>query len=87
MPNYKELVELIVRRLVTKPEEVTVEQQTSEGGAVLVKIRVARDDTGRVIGKRGATINSLRHIVKAASIKVGEKIDVDIVDDYEEEKE
>lgn len=78
MPNYAELVDLIVRRLVTQPEEVAVKEERSETGAILVTIKVAQDDIGRVIGKRGSTINAIRHVAKAASIKSGEKVDVDV---------
>lgn len=78
MPNYADLVDMIVRRLVTKPEEVEVREENSSAGAVLVTIEVAAEDIGRVIGKRGSTINAIRHVAKAASIKSGEKVDVDV---------
>lgn len=78
MPNYADLVDMIVRRLVTKPEEVGVREENSSAGAVLVTIEVAAEDIGRVIGKRGSTINAIRHVAKAASIKSGEKVDVDV---------
>ncbi|NLK19129.1 MAG: KH domain-containing protein, partial [Synergistaceae bacterium] len=54
MPDYKELVDFIVKRLVTNPDEVRVEAETDERGVTAVTIRVAPDDVGRVIGKRGA---------------------------------
>ncbi|WP_407831802.1 KH domain-containing protein [Synergistes jonesii] len=78
MANYVELVELIVRRLVTKPEEVFVSEERSEAGAILISVKVAQEDIGRVIGKKGSTINAIRHVAKAASIKSGEKVDVDV---------
>ena len=78
MANYVDLVDLIVRRLVTKPEAVRVEDDRSEGGVILVTIRVDSEDVGRVIGKKGSTINAIRHVAKAASIKSGEKVDVDV---------
>ena len=78
MANYVDLVDLIVRRLVTKPEAVRVEEDRSEGGVILVTIRVDSEDVGRVIGKKGSTINAIRHVAKAASIKSGEKVDVDV---------
>ncbi len=78
MPNYVDLVELIVRRLVTKPDEVRVGEERSENGVILVTIKVDPEDAGRVIGKKGSTINAIRHIAKAASVKVGEKVDVDV---------
>lgn len=78
MPNYPDLIGTIVRKLVTKPDEVEVREEKSGTGAVLLTIEVAVEDIGRVIGKRGSTINAIRHVVKAASIKSGEKIDVDV---------
>ena len=81
MANYVDLVDLIVRRLVTKPEAVRVEEDRSEGGVILVTIRVDSVDVGRVIGKKGSTINAIRHVAKAASIKSGEKVDVDVKED------
>lgn len=81
MANYVDLVDLIVRRLVTKPEAVRVEEDRSDGGVILVTIRVDSEDVGRVIGKKGSTINAIRHVAKAASIKLGEKVDVDVKED------
>ncbi|OUO93413.1 KH domain-containing protein [Cloacibacillus sp. An23] len=81
MANYVDLVDLIVRRLVTKPEAVRVEEDRSDGGVILVTIRVDSEDVGRVIGKKGSTINAIRHVAKAASIKSGEKVDVDVKED------
>ncbi len=78
MPDYIELVDLIVRRLVTKPDEVRISENRSDSGAVLLSIKVAEEDIGRVIGKKGSTINAIRHVAKAASIKSGEKVDVDV---------
>ncbi|MBQ4418695.1 MAG: KH domain-containing protein, partial [Synergistaceae bacterium] len=42
---------------------------------------VAHEDVGRIIGKRGATINSIRLLAKAAAVKAGERVDVDIVEE------
>jgi len=78
MPNYADLVGTIVRRLVTKPEEVEVREENSSSGTVLITIEVSSEDIGRVIGKKGSTINAIRHVAKAASIKSGEKVDVDV---------
>jgi len=46
-----------------------------------VTIHVAQDDVGRVIGKRGATINAVRLLAKAAAVKANDRVDVDIVED------
>ena len=80
MAKYKELVEFIVKYLVTQPEVVSVESHDDEGG-VKVMIKVAHEDVGRIIGKRGATINAIRLLAKAAAVKAGERVDVDIVEE------
>lgn len=80
MVNYKELVEFIVKHLVTQPDAVIVEESGEEGGTKVL-IRVAHEDVGRIIGKRGATINSIRLLAKAAAVKAGERVDVDIVEE------
>ena len=80
MVNYKELVEFIVKHLVTQADAVSVESSEEEDG-LKVMIRVAHEDVGRIIGKRGATINAIRLLAKAAAVKAGERVDVDIVED------
>jgi predicted RNA-binding protein YlqC (UPF0109 family) len=52
-----------------------------EHGEIKVMIRVAHDDIGRIIGKRGATINAIRLLAKACAVKVGEKVNVDIFEE------
>ena len=80
MVNYKELVEFIVQHLVTQPDTVEVDCKEEDGGNKVL-IRVAHEDVGRVIGKRGATINAIRLLAKAAAVKAGERVDVDIIED------
>ncbi len=80
MVNYKELVEFIVKHLVTQADSVEVECNDEDGGSKIL-IRVAHEDVGRVIGKRGATINAIRLLAKAAAVKAGERVDVDIIED------
>lgn len=78
MQKYKELVEYLVKHLVMNPDDVTVETETDDQGEIKVEIRVAHDDIGRVIGKRGATIQAIRLLAKASAVKAGEKVNVDI---------
>jgi predicted RNA-binding protein YlqC (UPF0109 family) len=78
MPDYSSIVENIVKRLVNQPDKVSVASERNEGGAVMVTISTAPDDVGRVIGKRGITINAIRLVAKAAAVKPGEKVDVDL---------
>ena len=81
MPDYGALVETIVRRLVRNPGAVSVDSEAQGNGVFEVKIRVAPEDIGRVIGKRGATVNALRLLAKAAAVKSNEKVVVDILED------
>ncbi|MDR1874065.1 MAG: KH domain-containing protein [Synergistaceae bacterium] len=80
MANYKELVEFVAKHLVTQPDVVSVESSEGENGTKIM-IRVAHEDVGRIIGKRGATINAIRLLAKAAAVKAGERVDVDIVEE------
>lgn len=68
-----ELVKYIVTALVDNKDEVSV---TENGDVITVK--VAKDDMGKVIGKQGRIIKSIRSVVKAASIKAGRNCTVDI---------
>ena len=80
MADYKELVEFVAKHLVTQTDVVTVESSEGENG-IKIMIRVAHEDVGRIIGKRGATINAIRLLAKAAAVKAGERVDVDIVEE------
>ncbi|MEQ8199988.1 MAG: KH domain-containing protein [Syntrophomonadaceae bacterium] len=74
----KELVEYIARSLVDKPEEVEVIETESERSVVL-EIRVAPEDMGKVIGKQGKIAKSIRTLTKAAAAKAGKKVAVEIM--------
>lgn len=73
----KELVEFVARHLVTKPEEVTVESTRAEKTITLM-LKVAPEDLGRIIGKEGRTIRSLRTLVGAAAAKAGLRATVEV---------
>ncbi|MFA6881764.1 MAG: KH domain-containing protein [Aminobacterium sp.] len=81
MSNYQNLVKYIVDLLVTDPDQVLITSEMNDRGIVMVLIKVAPEDVGRVIGKRGATINAIRLVVKAAAVKENERVEVDIVAD------
>jgi predicted RNA-binding protein YlqC (UPF0109 family) len=76
----KELLEYLARQLVDEPDEVEVEQFDEDDGTVVLELAVADDDYGKVIGKGGRTANALRTLVKAAAVKEGRRVLVDIVD-------
>lgn len=77
---YKELVEYLVKCLVEAKEEVSVEEVMVEDRLVL-KLKVATADMGRIIGKQGRIIKSIREIVRAYSAKQNEKVSLDIVEE------
>jgi hypothetical protein len=74
----KELVDYIARQLVDKPEEVVV-KATEDDKAVLIELRVAPEDMGKVIGKQGKIAKSIRTLTKAAAAKEGKKVVVEIL--------
>jgi len=74
----KELVEYIARSLVDKPEDVDVIETENER-AVILEIRVAPEDMGKVIGKQGKIAKSIRTVTKAAAAKAGKKVAVEIM--------
>ena len=74
----KDLLVIIARNLVDKPDEVVVTQDSREGTTVL-KLTVAPDDMGKVIGKQGRIARAIRTVVKAAAVHADEKIIVEII--------
>jgi predicted RNA-binding protein YlqC (UPF0109 family) len=72
----KEFVEYLLKAIVTKPEELTVEE-TREGTVVNIKICAAEEDMGIVIGKGGKTIRSIRALAKCKAIKESVKVYVE----------
>lgn len=73
----RELVEYIVKSLVDKPEDVNVSIDESDIGKD-IRIKVADDDKGRVIGKQGRIIKAIRQVVSAGATKNGERYRVDV---------
>lgn len=70
----------IVRALVDQPDDVTVEL-IEDSGTTVIRLRVAHQDIGKVIGKQGRTARSLRTILGAASMKLHHRFALDIVED------
>ena len=75
----KDLVEHIVKKLVDKPDDVSVVEVNSEQTTV-VELRVAADDLGKVIGKEGRTARSLRTLVHAAAFKKHKRAVLEILE-------
>ena len=76
----KDLVEVIAKSLVDNPSEVHVNEIQGEQDLIL-ELRVAPEDMGKVIGKQGKVAKAFRSVVKAASLNVDKKIVVEILDD------
>ena len=78
------LTETIIKKLVADPESVSVKEfETEEENTIQIEVLISADDMGRVIGKNGKTINSIRTIVAAASSLTEENKRVRInVDSY-----
>ena len=74
----KKLVEIIAKSLVDYPEEVTVTETENEK-AVVLELRVAQADMGKVIGKQGRIAKAIRSVVRAAASKDERKVIVEIV--------
>ena len=74
----KELLEVIAKNLVDHPEDVVVSEVPGEKALVL-ELKVASDDMGKVIGKQGRIAKAIRTVVKAAAIHEDKKIVVEII--------
>ena len=75
----QQFVEFIVKSLVSKPEAVKIERRIDEKG-VLLELSVDAEDLGRVIGKRGATAQSIRTLLRALGTKNDARYNLKIVD-------
>lgn len=75
----QDFVEYIVKSLVSKPDQVVIERRIDEKG-VLLELTVDPEDLGRIIGKRGATAQSLRTLLRALGTKNDARYNLKIVD-------
>lgn len=75
----EELLRFLARSLVNYPESIEV-SATEEERVLDLQLRVAQEDMGRVIGKNGKTVNAIRSVMKAASVKAEKKVNVEVSD-------
>lgn len=75
----EQFVDFVIKSLVTKPEEVKIQRTIDEKG-VLLELTVDPEDLGRVIGKRGATAQSVRTLLRALGTKNDARYNLKIVD-------
>ena len=79
MRQLESLLLFIARGLVDEPERVEVEAR-EEDDRVELTLRVAPEDVGRVIGRQGRTVKAIRSVVKAASVKLNKRVNVEVAD-------
>jgi len=74
----KELVEYIAKSIVNEPDEIVVEEEEDENGLTL-KLKVADDDKGRIIGKQGKIAEAIRALLRVKVAKAGTKVRLEII--------
>jgi predicted RNA-binding protein YlqC (UPF0109 family) len=82
MRDMKELIEYIAKSIVDKPEEVRVTEEVTEDGVIL-RLKVAPEDTGKVIGKEGRIAKAMRTLLRVAAIRKGTRATLEIISDSE----
>ena len=75
----EDLLAYIAKGLVDRPDEVRVEA-FEEDDALVLELSVAEDDTGKVIGRSGRTVNAIRSVMRACGAKQGRRVLVDVID-------
>ena len=75
-----ELLEELARRLVDHPNEVRVERGEREDGVIVLRLYVAPDDIGKVIGRKGRIARALRAVVRASAAQRRERVHLEIVE-------
>jgi predicted RNA-binding protein YlqC (UPF0109 family) len=73
----EKLLLVLARSLVEEPEAVEV-SGTETDSRVDLELRVAQEDMGKIIGRQGRTIRAIRTVVKAASVKLGKRVNVEV---------
>lgn len=76
----QEFVEFVARNLVDEPEAVSV-TSVERGGTSVIELQVAPGDVGKVIGRRGTTIQAIRSLVQVGGAKAGRRCTLDLVED------
>ena len=74
----KELVEFIAKEITSNPEEVRVTED-EEGGRIVLRLEVAPEDKGKVIGRQGRVAESIRVLLRVAAVKQGTRAVLEIV--------
>src|ERR687883_1516787 len=76
--DYRGLVEFVAKAVAEKPDEVEVTAMERPRGGLAVKIKMAEDDVGKLIGKGGRNIEALRSLVRTAALRERRRVFVDL---------
>ena len=76
----EELLEYLARSLVDKPDEVSVDGFDEDDGTIVLEIHVADEDVGKMIGRGGRTISSVRTVMRAVASRQDARVLVDVID-------
>lgn len=76
----EDLLAYLARSLVDSPDEVSVDSFEEDDGTIVLELHVAEDDAGKVIGRGGRTVAALRTVMKAAAVRQGTRVLVDVLD-------
>lgn len=79
----KETLEYIVTSLVEDPDQVTIHEEEQDG-ILNFTVSVAKDDMGRIIGKEGKVIRSIRNIMKIKAMKQNKRINISLAEESQE---
>jgi len=74
----KELIEYIARSIVSAPDDVKVTEETDDNG-VVIKLEVATDDKGRIIGRQGRVAEAMRTLLRVVATKEGIRVRLEIL--------
>jgi hypothetical protein len=74
------LLAYLARALVDEPGAVQVDSFEEDDGTIVYELTVAEDDVGKIIGRHGRTVNALRTVMRAAAVRHGRRVLVDVVD-------
>lgn len=82
----EEFVKYLVQNLVSNPDGVSI-QSSTQGNIVLLELQVDQADIGKVVGKRGRTINSIRTLTSTIGARLGQHVRVELVEKETEQAE
>jgi len=75
----KEIIEYIAKSIVNAPDDVRVTEETDDKNMVVVKLEVATDDKGRVIGRQGRVAEAMRTLLRVVATKEGVRVRLEIL--------